>query len=237
MNLRDVDNALYDSFGQRPVANIYEDLNQYSVILETAPIYSFGPESLNNIYVPASTNVNAPTPNTNVAATATARAAAGRQSAAQVAAANAAATQASASTGGFSSGSGGASGANGSATTQAANPGARDPGTGSALNISPRRMIPLSAIARFYNRATPSGINHDNGELATTISFNLVEGKSLSDATVAIQQAEADIGMPTNVRGLLLHGEGVRRQPAAEPILILMALVTTTSCWAYSTKA
>ncbi|MBS0332761.1 MAG: efflux RND transporter permease subunit, partial [Proteobacteria bacterium] len=97
VNLRDVDNALYDSFGQRPVANIYEDLNQYSVILETAPAYSFGPDSLNNIYVPASSPVSAPTPNTNVAAAATARAAAGRQTAAQVAAANAAATQASAS--------------------------------------------------------------------------------------------------------------------------------------------
>ncbi|HEX2817354.1 MAG TPA: efflux RND transporter permease subunit, partial [Phenylobacterium sp.] len=31
VNLRDVDNALYDSFGQRQVANIYEDLNQYTV--------------------------------------------------------------------------------------------------------------------------------------------------------------------------------------------------------------
>ena len=87
VNLTDVDNALYDSFGQRQVANIYQDLNQYSVVMETAPLYSLGPDSLNNIYVPASTTVSAPTPNTNVAATATARAAAGRQTAAQVAAA------------------------------------------------------------------------------------------------------------------------------------------------------
>jgi multidrug efflux pump len=227
VNLRDVDNALYDSFGQRPVANIYEDLNQYSVILETAPAYSFGPDSLNNIYVPASTNVNAPTPNTNVAATALAKAAAGRQTASQVAAANAAATQTSASTGGFSSGSGGASGANGSATTQAANPGARDPGTGSALNTTARRMVPLSAIAKFYNRSTPSGINHQDGELATTISFNLVDGKSLSDATVAIQQAEADIGMPTNVRGAFAGtAKSFADNLKQEPVLILAALVT-----------
>ncbi len=226
VNLRDVDNALYDSFGQRPVANIYEDLNQYQVILETAPIYSYGPDSLNNIYVPASTNVNAPTPNTNVAAAALARAA-GRQSAAQVAAANAAATQASASTGGFSSGSGGASGANGSATTQAANPGARDPGTGSALNTTARRMVPLSAIAKFYNRATPSGINHDGGELATTISFNLADGKSLSDATKVIAQAEADIGMPTNVRGQFAGtAKSFADNLKQEPVLILAALIT-----------
>ncbi|MBS0362097.1 MAG: efflux RND transporter permease subunit [Proteobacteria bacterium] len=227
VNLRDVDNALYDSFGQRSAANIYEDLNQYQVILETAPVYSYGPESLNNIYVPASTNVNAPTPNTNVAAEAQAKAAAGRQSAAQVAAANAAATQQSASTGGFSSGTGGASGANGSATTQAANPGARDPGTGSALNTTARRMIPLSAIAHFYNRATPSGINHQDGELATTISFNLVDGKSLSDATAAIAQAEADIGMPTNVRGAFAGtAKSFADNLKQEPVLILAALIT-----------
>jgi multidrug efflux pump len=226
VNLRDVDNALYDSFGQRPVANIYEDLNQYSVILETAPVYSFGPDSLNNIYVPASSPVSVSAPNTNLAARAAA-AAAGRLSAAQVAAANAAATQVSASTGGFSSGSGGASGANGSATTQAANPGARDPGTGSALNTSPRKMVPLLAIAHFYNRATPSGINHQDGELATTISFNLVEGKSLSDATIAIQQAEADIGMPTNVRGAFAGtAKSFADNLKQEPVLILAALVT-----------
>ena len=227
VNLTDVDNALYDSFGQRQVANIYQDLNQYSVVMETAPLYSLGPDSLNNIYVPASTTVSAPTPNTNVAATATARAAAGRQTAAQVAAANAAATQQSASTGGFTKGSGGSSGANGSATTQAANPGARDPGTGSALNTTARRMVPLSAIAKFYNRATPSAINHDNGELATTISFNLVDGKSLSDATAIIAQAEADIGMPTNVRGAFAGtAKSFADNLKQEPVLILAALIT-----------
>jgi multidrug efflux pump len=222
VNLTDVDNALYDSFGERQVANIYEDLNQYTVVMETAPLYSLGPESLNNIYVPASSPVNAPTPNTNVAAAALARASA-PQTAAQVAAANAAATQASASTTGFSKGAGGA---NGSATTQAANPGARDPGTGAALNTAVRKMIPLSAIAKFSNRSAPSAINHDNGEVATTISFNLVDGKSLSDATTAITQAEADIHMPTNVRGAFAGtAKGFADTLKQEPVLILVALI------------
>src|SRR3546814_16373729 len=30
---RDIDNALYNAFGQRTAATIYEELNQYSVIL------------------------------------------------------------------------------------------------------------------------------------------------------------------------------------------------------------
>ncbi|MBS0333574.1 MAG: efflux RND transporter permease subunit, partial [Proteobacteria bacterium] len=113
------------------------------------------------------------------------------------------------------------------AQAQAANPGARDPGTGSALNTTPRKMIPLSAIARFYNRATPSSINHQDGELATTISFNLVDGKSLSDATAAIQQAEADIGMPTNVRGAFAGtAKSFADNLKQEPVLILAALIT-----------
>ena len=215
VNLLDVDNALYDSFGQRQVANIYQDLNQYTVVMETAPIYSLSPESLQNIYVPASSPVTVAKP----------AASNQPQSAAAVAAANAAATQASSSTTGLSSGSGGSSGANGAAQAQAANPGARDPGTGSALNTSMRKMIPLSAIAKFYNRAAPAAINHQDAELATTISFNQPEGASLSDAQAAITQAEADIHMPTNVRGAFAGtAKGFADTLKQEPILILAAL-------------
>ncbi|MEO7548547.1 MAG: efflux RND transporter permease subunit, partial [Ramlibacter sp.] len=43
---RDVDNALYNGFGQRQVATIYDDLNQYRVIMGVAPQYTKSPESL-----------------------------------------------------------------------------------------------------------------------------------------------------------------------------------------------
>jgi multidrug efflux pump len=215
VNLRDVDNALYDSFGQRQVANIYEDLNQYTVVMETAPVYSRAPDSLANVYVPASGSISAPVKANARAAT----------SAAAVSAANAQASQASASTTGTASASGGATGASGAAATAAANPASRDPATGSALNTSVRRMVPLSAIARFYNRATPAAVNHQDAELATTVSFNLAPGKSLSDATAAIRQAEADIGMPSNVRGAFQGtAKGFADTLKEEPILILAAL-------------
>jgi multidrug efflux pump len=215
VNLRDVDNALYDSFGQRQVANIYEDLNQYTVVMETAPVYSRAPDSLANVYVPASGSISAPVKATARAAT----------SAAAVSAANAQASQASSSTTGTASASGGATGASGAAATAAANPASRDPATGSALNTSVRRMIPLSAIARFYNRATPAAVNHQDAELATTVSFNLAPGKSLSDATAAIRQAEADIGMPSNVRGAFQGtAKGFADTLKEEPVLILAAL-------------
>jgi len=218
VNLRDVDNALYDSFGQRQVANIYEDLNQYTVVMEAAPEFSRSPDSLPNVYVPASGSPMSAA--TGQAATTA------RQTAAQVAAQAASASQASSSVGGTSSSSGGATAASGTAATASANPGSRDPATGSAINTSARRMIPLNSFATIGNRATPAAVNHQDGVLATTVSFNLAEGKSLSDAQAAIAQAEADIGMPTNVRGsfqgtALTFSQTLNQQP----VLILAALI------------
>ncbi|MGH6638122.1 MAG: efflux RND transporter permease subunit, partial [Polaromonas sp.] len=46
---RDVDNALYNGFGQRQVATIYAELNQYHVIMEVAPRFTRSPESLKDI--------------------------------------------------------------------------------------------------------------------------------------------------------------------------------------------
>ena len=48
---RQIDNTLYDAFGQRHVARLYTALNQYYVILEVEPSYQFGPEALRRIYV------------------------------------------------------------------------------------------------------------------------------------------------------------------------------------------
>ena len=47
----DVDNNLYDAFGQRQVSTIYKALNQYHVIMEVAPAYSAGPYALNQVYI------------------------------------------------------------------------------------------------------------------------------------------------------------------------------------------
>ncbi len=67
--------------------------------------------------------------------------------------------------------------------TVSANPGSRDASTGSALSNTVTPLVPLSAVARFRERSTPTSINHQDGELATTISFNLAEGKTLGDAS------------------------------------------------------
>jgi hydrophobe/amphiphile efflux-1 (HAE1) family protein len=49
-----VDDSLYDAFGQRQVSTVYSQVNQYKVILEVAPEFQDGPDSLNAIYVRSS---------------------------------------------------------------------------------------------------------------------------------------------------------------------------------------
>ncbi len=53
---RDVTNALYNSFGQRQVANVYGELNQYRVVMEVAPTHRQGPLALGDVHVPAKSN-------------------------------------------------------------------------------------------------------------------------------------------------------------------------------------
>jgi hydrophobe/amphiphile efflux-1 (HAE1) family protein len=49
-----IDSTLYDAFGQRQVAISYTLLNQYHVVMEVDPIFWQRPETLSQIYVPAS---------------------------------------------------------------------------------------------------------------------------------------------------------------------------------------
>jgi multidrug efflux pump len=51
----DVDNTLYDAYGQRLVSTIFTQLNQYKVVLEVNPQFQQGPDALKDIYVHSST--------------------------------------------------------------------------------------------------------------------------------------------------------------------------------------
>ncbi|OEZ59294.1 multidrug resistance protein MdtC [Janthinobacterium sp. HH103] len=187
VQVKDIDNALYNSFGQRQVATIYDELNQYHVIMEVAPRYAQSPEALRSVYVPAS----------NAAAVA------------------ATSTTATAST------TAAATGAATSNTTAA-----RDPSSGSALSTTLAHMVPLSSFSSFAESATATSINHQGGELATTVSFNLADGYPLSDGQAAVAQAESEIGMPVNVRGSF-QGSAKSAQDSnkEQPLLILAAIV------------
>ena len=51
---QDLDNALYDAFGQRQVSTMYRPLNQYHVVMEVASQFQQTTEALQNIYVRSS---------------------------------------------------------------------------------------------------------------------------------------------------------------------------------------
>ncbi|MBO4301018.1 MAG: efflux RND transporter permease subunit [Desulfovibrio sp.] len=51
VSMADIDNALYDALGQRLISTIFTQTNQYKVVLETAPRFRQGPQSLDNIFV------------------------------------------------------------------------------------------------------------------------------------------------------------------------------------------
>ena len=176
---RDVDNALYNAFGQRQVATIYSDINQYKVVMEIAPRFIRSPESLKDIYVPVRA-VAASVNSTAVSST----------------------------------------------VTNIVNPALRDQSTGQALSSAATNMVPLAAIARFTEGPKASSVNHQDGELATTVSYNLHDGVTLADGQAAVLRAEAEIGMPNNVRGSF---QGTARDAQAsqgqQPLLILAALV------------
>jgi multidrug efflux pump len=56
-----IDNTLYDAFGQRQVAVLYANVNQYRVVLEASPTaVGTGPEALDRIYVSSATGAQVP---------------------------------------------------------------------------------------------------------------------------------------------------------------------------------
>ncbi|MCC2974833.1 efflux RND transporter permease subunit [Massilia sp. IC2-476] len=195
---RDVNNALYNNFGQRQVANIYDELNQYRVIMGVAQRYAQSPEALRDVYVPARGSGGA-------------GAQAGTQSTSGT------------STGGTSTSATAAGGTPSAPTNLTA---ARDPSSGSALSSGATTMVPLMAIASFAESSTPTSVNHQDGELATTVSFNLAQGFNLEDGQEAVRSAEAEIGMPTNVRGSFQGtARAAEESNKEQPMLILAAII------------
>jgi multidrug efflux pump len=55
-----IDNALYDSFGQREVSTVFTPLNQYHVILEVDPSFQTGPGKLDEVYLQSLSGAGVP---------------------------------------------------------------------------------------------------------------------------------------------------------------------------------
>ena len=200
-----IDNTLYDAFGQRQVSTIYVARNQYHVIMEVAPRYWQNPETLKDVYVSTAGGSVGGSQATNAVA-GTVVAAKQESSALSTANANAARNLATNSIGATGKGVG---------------------STGSAVSTSKETMIPLSAVSHYTQGATPLGVNHQGLLVATTISFNLPPDVSLSTAVATIEADMNRIGVPATIRGTF-QGTAKAFQDSLDnqPFLILAALVT-----------
>ena len=88
-------------------------------------------------------------------------------------------------------------------------------------------QVPLSAVASYAPSTQPLSVNHQGQFAASTISFNLVPGVSLSDATKIINGAMAQVGAPSTVQGSFQGtAKAFQQSLASQPILILTALAT-----------
>ncbi|MEZ5606223.1 MAG: efflux RND transporter permease subunit [Burkholderiaceae bacterium] len=179
--LGSIDAALYDAFGQRQVATMYSDLNQYSVVMEWAPRYAQSPVVLDDVQVPAK--------------------------AASVSAA------------------GSASGSSAAAASTSANPGLRNASVGQPISTAASAMVPLSAFARFSERAVPTSVFHDGGELSSTLSFDLADGVSIEQGRQAVLEAVDAIGMPNNVRGAFSGAAAAAQQTQSQQLLLIVAAI------------
>jgi multidrug efflux pump len=87
-------------------------------------------------------------------------------------------------------------------------------------------QVPLAAFARWEPTATPLAVNHQGQFAASTISFNLPTGVSLSQATKAIEAEMTKIGVPSTVQGSFQGtAQAFQASLANQPVLILAALV------------
>jgi len=68
------------------------------------------------------------------------------------------------------------------------------------LNASNGRPIPLQTFTHITQGTGPLVINRQNQFPASTLSFNVAPGFSLTDAMHAIEQAKHDIGMPDSIQ-------------------------------------
>ena len=204
INASQIDNTLYDAFGQRQVSTIYSAQNQYHVIMEVEPRYWQTPETLRDIFVSTAGGAATGTQTTNAVVGTVGNTAALASSAASIA----------------------SSSARNAATNALANTGKGSASSAAAVSTSKETMVPLSAFTHFGAGNTPLAVNHQGLFVAATISFNLAPGKALSDATVVVDEAIRQIGMPAAIRGSFQGTAQTFQQSLdREPILIAAALV------------
>ncbi|MBY0322465.1 MAG: efflux RND transporter permease subunit [Reyranella sp.] len=196
VSTRSISSTLYDAFGQRQVSTIYNALNQYHVVMEVAPEYWENPERLKDIYVSTT---------------------GGAISGAQ-------ATAATVSTTPLATGAADPTAAVRNQRTNAiAVSGRGSASTGAAVSTTAETMVPLSQLVKYEYGTTPLAVNHQGLFVASTVSFNLVPGKTLSDAVAYVNATMHEIGMPATIHGSFQGTARAFQQNLSSQLLLVLA--------------
>ena len=201
-----IDSTLYDAYGQRQISTMYTQLNQYHVILETAPASQQGPGKLQDLYIQTNASAGGSGPGASSSFASSGSSSAGSNATTASVKYTPSSTALSAPLNAIHSGVG-ASTANAATTTSASN------------------AVPLSAFTHIEKAAESLSINHQGQFPAVTVSFNLAPNAALGSAITAIEKAQKDLNMPLSVQyGFQGTAASFEGSLSNEGLLILAAL-------------
>ena len=201
-----IDNTLYDAYGQRQISTMYTQLNQYHVILETAPEFRSDPSNLSSLYIQSNASSGA----TGAGASTS------YSSSSSVSAGSNAVTAAAAYTP-----------TSGALTTPTNALTGTLPASNLASTVTPANAVPLSTFTHMQQINSPLSINHQGQFPSVTVSFNLSPRTSLGDAITEIDKVQKNMNMPASLQaGFQGTAASFKNSLSNEALLILAALVT-----------
>jgi multidrug efflux pump len=200
-----IDNTLYDSYGQREISTLYTQLNQYHVILETAPEWQQDPSKLGDLYIQSSASSGATGAGAATSYSSSASSSAGSN-------ALTSSVRYTPSSQVLNAPSSVLSGGTGTPSLTAPSVGAN--------------AIPLSAFTQESSTTEALSINHQGQFPSVTVSFNLAPHASLGTAISDIEKAAKGLNFPASLQaGFQGTAASFENSLSNEPLLILAALV------------
>ena len=203
-----IDNTLYDAYGQRQINTLYTQLNQYHVVLETAPEWQQNPKNLGDLYIQSNASANASGAGavTNFSSSASASAGSNALTASTKYTPSSQVVTAP-------------------ARVLAGATAGNTPNTSTSSAGS--NAIPLGAFTHMSQTTEALSINHQGQFPAVTVSFNLAPNASLGTAIEDIEKVASDQHFPASLQADFQGtAASFRNSLSNEALLILAALVT-----------
>jgi multidrug efflux pump len=203
-----IDNTLYDSYGQREISTLYTQLNQYHVVLETAPEWQQDPSKLSDLYIQSSASSGATGAGAATSFSSSSSASAGSNALTRP-------VQYTPSSQVLSAPATALSGETVAGTTPSVNSSSQG-----------ANAIPLSAFTQESNITEALSINHQGQFPSVTVSFNLASNASLGKAIDDIEKTAKNLNFPASLQaGFQGTAASFENSLSNEALLILAALV------------